>query len=343
MTDEPPTTAPRDRGRSQPVARWWALAVAPGLVGAVLGLVRPWGPGGDVVTGRTGLVVATVGLLVSVLAVGLLWAWGVLRARNAALKAAAVEAAVADAREQWSAEAQEEHRTFLSRLDHELKNPMMAIRTSVGVLRGDGVDTDPVAVIDSQSARIATLVTDLRKLADLETAPIEVAPVAMASLIDEVVAVVRDELVANPTWGPRSIEVHLPTVPWRAADVAGDVDLLFLALYNLVHNSVKYSTPGASIVVRGMEDGAGVLVEVADTGQGIPEDELGVVWQELRRGSNARELPGSGLGLPMVRTIIKRHQGRLQLSSRLGAGTSARLWLPFAQPGAVPSWSTGPR
>jgi len=155
--------------------------------------------------------------------------------------------------------------------------------------------------------------------------------------------VVRDELAANPAWGPRTIAVQLPTVPWRVADVAGDVDLLFMALYNLVHNSVKYSAPGASIVVRGMEDRGGVLVEVADTGQGIPADELGLVWQELRRGSNARELPGSGLGLPMVRTIVKRHRGRLQLSSRLGEGTSAQLWLPFAQPGAVPSWSTGPR
>ncbi len=330
-------------GRDQTVARWWALAVAPGLAGAVLGLVRPWGADSDVVQGRLGVGVTTVGVVVSLLAMGMLWAWSVLRTRNAVSQAAAVESAVADARTRWAAEVQEEHRTFLSRLDHELKNPMMAIRTSVGVLRGDGVDTDAVAVIDSQSARISTLVTDLRKLADLETTPIEVASVAMASLIDEVVAVVRDELVANPGWGPRSIEVQLPTVPWKVPDVAGDVDLLFMALYNLVHNSVKYSAPGASIVVRGMEDGAGVLVEVADTGQGIPEDELGVVWQELRRGSNARELPGSGLGLPMVRTIIKRHQGRLQMSSRLEEGTSAQLWLPFAQPGAVPSWSTGPR
>lgn len=342
MTVELPP-ADQDGGRNQAVARWWALALAPALAGVTLGLVRPWSTNTDVVQGRLGVLVATVGVLVSVLAMALLWAHEVLRARNAVRTAEAVEAAVAEAQEQWAAEAQEEHRTFLSRLDHELKNPMMAIRTSVGVLRGDGIDTDAVAVIDSQSARIATLVTDLRKLADLETAPIEVAPVAVPSLIDEVVAVVRDELVANPTWGPRSIEVQLPTVPWKVADVAGDVDLLFLALYNLVHNSVKYSASGASIVVRGMEDGGGVLVEVADTGQGIPEGELGVVWQELRRGSNARELPGSGLGLPMVRTIIKRHQGRLQLSSRLGAGTSAQLWLPFAQPGAVPSWSTGPR
>lgn len=330
-------------GRGQVTARWWVLAAAPAVVGVGLGLARPWSPGADAMQGRLGVLVGTVGVLLSALAAGVIWVWVAVRTWHAAATAEAVEEAVAAAREQWAAEAQEEHRTFLSRLDHELKNPMMAIRTSVGVLRGDGVDTDPVAVIDSQSARIAALVTDLRKLADLETAPIEVAPVAMGALIDEVVMVVRDELVANPAWGPRSIQVELPTVPWKVADVAGDVDLLFLAVYNLVHNSVKYSAPGASIVVRGMEDRGGVLVEVADTGQGIPEDELGLVWQELRRGSNARELPGSGLGLPMVRTIIKRHQGRLQLSSRLGAGTSAQLWLPFAQPGAVPSWSTGPR
>ncbi|MCL2422975.1 MAG: HAMP domain-containing histidine kinase [Micrococcales bacterium] len=320
--------------------RWWPLAAAPAVVCTGLAAFQPWGPGTDEVTGRLAVVLVVVGVVVSVVAAGLLVVWDVVRARDAAATAQAVTQAVAAAHEQWVAEAHEEHRTFLSRLDHELKNPMMAIRTSVGVLRGDGVDTAPVAVIDSQSARIATLVTDLRKLADLETAPIEVAPVAMGSLIDDVVMVVRDELVADPARGPRSIDVQLPTVPWKVADVAGDVDLLFLALYNLVHNSVKYSAPEASIVVRGMEDRGGVLVEVADTGLGIPEAELGVVWKELRRGSNARELPGSGLGLPMVRTIVKRHQGRLQLSSREGEGTSATLWLPFAQPGAVPSWST---
>ncbi|MCL2848727.1 MAG: HAMP domain-containing histidine kinase [Micrococcales bacterium] len=329
-------------GQAKIASRWWPLAAAPAVVGLALGAAHPWSSG-TLVSVRVEVVLGTVGVLVSVAAAGLLIVWDVVRARDAVATAEAVTQAVAQAREQWGAEAQEEHRTFLSRLDHELKNPMMAIRTSVGVLHGDGVDNAAVAVIDSQSARIATLVTDLRKLADLETAPIEVAPVAVAALIDDVVMVARDELLANPARGDRTIEVQLPTVPWRVADVAGDVDLLFLALYNLVHNSVKYSPPGASIVVRAMEDHGGVLVEVADTGQGIPEDELGQVWQELRRGSNARELPGSGLGLPMVRTIIKRHQGRLQLSSRVGAGTSAQLWLPFAQPGAVPSWSTGPR
>jgi len=236
--------------------------------------------------------------------------------------------AVAAARHQWDGEARAAHHRFLSRLDHELKNPVTAIRAATAGMRDVGVDTEPVAVIDAQSVRIATLVSDLRKLADLETGPVEVAPVALEPLIDDVVAVVRDELAV--ALQDRQIVVDLPTVPWSVPDVAGDVDLLFLAIYNLVTNSVKYSAPGARITVRAMEDSGGVLLEVADTGQGISDDEVASVWDELQRGSNARGVAGSGLGLPLVRTIVERHGGRVQLSSRLGSGTSVRVWLPFA-------------
>ncbi|MCL2468267.1 MAG: HAMP domain-containing histidine kinase [Micrococcales bacterium] len=242
--------------------------------------------------------------------------------------AEAVRGAVAAARHQLDSEARAKHLTFLSRLDHELKNPVTAIRAAAAAMRDVGVNTEPVAVIDAQSVRIATLVSDLRKLSDLETGPIEVAPVALAPLLADVAAVVRDELALQLQ--DRQIVVDLPTVPWRVPDVAGDVDLLFLAVYNLVTNSVKYSAPGGSITVRAWEDSGGVLLEVADTGQGIPADEVASVWDELQRCSNARGLPGSGLGLPLVRSIVERHGGRVQLSSILGAGTSVRVWLPLA-------------
>ncbi|MCL2092137.1 MAG: HAMP domain-containing histidine kinase [Micrococcales bacterium] len=329
--------------------RWravWALVLSPAVVGIVVGLVRPWNPQAEIirVSGRIVTVVMGSGVMVSVLLGVLVWALQArrrARVRQAASTAQAVHTAVAQAHARWAVDARAVHQTFLSRLDHELKNPVTAIRASVDAIREAGADGSPVAVIDAQSARIASLVSDLRKLADLETAPIEVAPVAMEQLVADVVAMIEDELAANPAWGPRSIRTELPTVPWRVADVAGDVDLLFLAVYNVVHNAVKYSTVGASVVLRGMEDSGGVLLEVADTGQGIPVDEVAAVWDELKRASNARGLPGTGLGLSLVRTIVERHGGRVQLSSRLGEGTSVRLWLPFSPPGAVAGWNTG--
>jgi two-component system, OmpR family, sensor kinase len=126
----------------------------------------------------------------------------------------------------------------------------------------------------------------------------------------------------------RDLVVSFPRAPRPVPHVEGDADLLFLALYNLVANAVKYSEAGAHIEVRGAEGEGIVTVEVADTGLGIPEDEQGAVWEELARGSRTRGIPGSGLGLPLVRTIVHRHGGSVDLSSRAGEGTSVRLRLP---------------
>ncbi|MCL2422510.1 MAG: HAMP domain-containing histidine kinase [Micrococcales bacterium] len=340
-----PEARPVDKRRPSAarVPVWVLVVVAPTVVGVVVALVRPWDPRAEIIRVSTRLVTAAVGtgVMVSLLFGAVIWAvWA--RRRAKARHAATVERAVHTALAQAHADARTAHQRFLSRLDHEMKNPVTAIRASVDALRASGVGF-PVAVIDTQSARIAALVSDLRKLADLETAAIEMAPVAMEHLVADVVAMIDDELATDPEWGgPRSIRTELPTVPWRVPDVAGDVDLLFLAMYNVVHNAVKYSAPGATVVVRGMEDSGGVLLEVADTGQGIPADEVADVWDELKRASNVHNQPGSGLGLALVRTIVERHGGRVQLSSRLGEGTSVRLWLPFARPGAATGWNTGP-
>jgi len=302
-----------------------AVRVVPGLIGLGLGLALLLR--GDDRTfhlrGPLWVWVANAGLLVSLVLVA------VLRERRVRIEHAAITAeAVRATREEADARARAEHRTFVSRLDHELKNPVMAIRTAAGVMRTGEVDAQLVGVVDSQSARIAMLVADLRKLADLETVTIATAPVALEPLIDDVVAVMRDEIRTRGL-PPCTIEVQLPHIPWSVPDVAGDADLLFLAVHNLLSNAVKYSGPGGSIIVRAMEGSGGVTLEIADTGQGIPADEAESVWAELQRGSNARGLPGSGLGLPLVRTIVERHGGRVQLLSREGRGTSVRMWLPF--------------
>lgn len=73
-------------------------------------------------------------------------------------------------------------------------------------------------------------------------------------------------------------------------------------------------------------------VEVADTGAGIPPGEVAGVWDELSRASTARGIPGQGLGLALVRSVVQRHGGRVALRSRVGEGTSASLWLPLGGP-----------
>ncbi len=223
-------------------------------------------------------------------------------------------------------------RRFLARLDHELKNPVTAIRAAVAAGADGGDDAGRArATLVSQSTRLAALVTDLRKLAELETQEIEDEDVDMAEVVRDAVEDVTAQAVA--AGGPRpDVVVTLPTVPWPLPHVRGDVDLLYLAVYNLLGNAVKFSPPGTRIEVRGTDEDGTVVVEVADSGPGIPPDEVDVVFDELARGRDARGLPGSGLGLALVRVIAARHGGRATLRSRPAQGTSVRLHLPTRRP-----------
>jgi two-component system, OmpR family, sensor kinase len=218
----------------------------------------------------------------------------------------------------------ESHRRFIRRLDHEIKNPLTAIRAGL-VNLNDSSDGAVVRSLRTQVDRLARLSADLRKLADLETQPIEREPVNLGELLNEVVEQVngRDERLT------RQVRLTVPQAPWPLTPVPGDRDLLFLAIHNLVDNALKYSRAGDTIELRASEDGASEVVEVADTGAGIPENELPQVWDELYRGQGARGVQGSGLGLALVRAIVERHGGSVDVRSRAGPGTVFTLRLPL--------------
>lgn len=124
------------------------------------------------------------------------------------------------------------------------------------------------------------------------------------------------------------LRLVLPRAPRPLPSVLGDRDLLAVALHNLVVNAVKYSGPGDVVELRGAESDRHVVLEVADTGSGVPDDEQESVWEELARDRGARGHPGSGLGLALVRAIAERHGGTAVLRSRPGAGTVVTVRLP---------------
>jgi two-component system OmpR family sensor kinase len=258
-------------------ARGVVLALlVPLLGGAVLGVILQ---AADprirlYVAASPGLVAIAAGLL------GTAAAAIVVLARRRAASAAAVAAAAASAAaiRQVAEEAARDRLRFFMRLDHELKNPLTAIRAGLAnIEQGGGMalasagTVAALASVSVQADRIARLVGDLRKLADLETQQIEMAPVA---------------------------------------------------------NAVKFSAPGDTVEVRASEDSDELLLEVADTGAGIPADEIGQVWQELARGRAARSLPGTGIGLALVRVIVVRHGGQVAIRSRDGQGTVVGIRLP---------------
>ncbi len=226
------------------------------------------------------------------------------------------------------AEAHDERRRFLRRLDHELKNPLTAIRAGLANLAASSTNEmhrDALVSVEAETLRLSRLTADLRKLAELETRALERAPVQLDELLEEALGVAREQ----PHAQQRRLNLTLPQAPWPLPAISGDWDLLFLAVYNLLDNALKFTRSGDTVEVRAFEDGSTVVLEVADTGPGIPDAEVPHVWEELYRGQGARGVRGSGLGLALVRAIAERHGGRVTLRSRVDQGTVFTIRLPL--------------
>jgi len=211
-------------------------------------------------------------------------------------------------------DATDKRRSFLRRLDHEIKNPLTGLRAAlVNLQEAKADDERSRAVTNANRAveRLTRLLTDLRKLSDLEERAIERMPVNVPELLEDVVTAVKILPVCNG----RDISVLIPKVPSPFPLVTGDRDLLLLAVYNLVENALKFTSRNDSIEVRAMEDGRAIVIEVADSGTGIPSDDLTKIFEELYRGSNARGTEGSGLGLALVNRIITLHRGGVGVRS----------------------------
>jgi two-component system OmpR family sensor kinase len=222
-----------------------------------------------------------------------------------------------------------ERRRFIQRLDHELKNPLTAIQVQLDNLQeipsADGPAAAAVAGVRAQADRLVLLTRGLRRLADLETRPLELERVEVGELLDEVVEVLQ---------APERIVLDVQRVPWPIPPVEGDRELLLMVFRNLVDNALKYSPATQPVQVRARHTSGALVVEVIDTGRGIDPEELPLVVEELYRGSNTRDVAGGGLGLAIVQRILERHAGHLELRSRLGQGTIATVQLPYEQSAA---------
>ena len=269
--------------------------------------------------------------------------WRRLRKREAQLRESIETAAAED--------SMAKRNRMLIRLDHELKNPLTALRTSAATIRevarqgGSIAEVEPSAKqVDLSSRRVARLLADLRKLADVETRIIEYSRVDLDRLIHQAV----EDASTAPGAEDRMIVATVARAPWRLPDVAGEEDLLLTAILNLLGNALKYSSQAEVVELRANEqiidNHRWVVVEVADTGSGIPISEQDQVWDELSRGSRVRAVAGSGMGLSLVRSIVARHGGSVQLFSQEGVGTSVRMVLPVladAAPVGAPPMAEG--
>jgi len=226
----------------------------------------------------------------------------------------------------------ESRRRFIHRLDHEIKNPLTGLQAAlVNLQEAPGPEERRQAGLNAHRAveRLRRLLADLRKLSDLEERQLECLPVDIPGLLDEMVEAAR----SLPEHGNRQINLMVSRVPWPLPTVTGDRDLLGLAFYNLVDNALKFTSGKDTVEVRAREDGKVIIIEVADSGPGIPADESARIFEELYRGANARGVEGSGLGLALVRRIVGLHGGEIQVRSKQagGGGTVFTVRIPMTK------------
>ncbi len=241
------------------------------------------------------------------------WAWLAARNTRRLEQAVAVQAATQDL----------ERRRFIQRLDHELKNPLTALQVhldNVHAAFGGAAGAAPaVAEARVQADRLGQLTRGLRRLADLESRPLEAETVGLEELLSE-----AQDLVDQP----ERVDVDVQRSPWVIPPARLDRELVLMALRNLIENALKYSDADSRVQVRAREEGGAWVIDVVDTGRGIAAEDLPHVAEELYRGANVRDVAGSGLGLAMVQRIAARHNGSLTVRSRPGQGTIATLRLP---------------
>ena len=106
-------------------------------------------------------------------------------------------------------------------------------------------------------------------------------------------------------------------------------------LANLVDNAIKYTPSGGRVTVSAAADGDSIRIEVADTGIGIAAHDLPRIWERLYRGDHSRAERGLGLGLSLVRAIVRAHGGTVDVRTELGRGSTFTIRLPRAHPTAV--------
>ena len=211
-------------------------------------------------------------------------------------------------------QAEDGRRRFLRRLDHEIKNPLTALRTALVNVRESQIEDERQRATENAGRaveRLIRLLADLRKLSDLGARPLERLPVDVPELLQEIV----DAAKSLPAYKGREVNLLISKVPSPFPPVTGDRDLLSLAVYNLVENALKFTPGGEAVEVRALEDGQAIVIEVADSGSGIPSDELSKIFEELYRGENARGIEGSGLGLALVQRIVELHGGKILVRS----------------------------
>jgi two-component system, OmpR family, sensor kinase len=224
-------------------------------------------------------------------------------------------------------EALSRQRRFAADASHELRTPLTSISGHARMLDEWALEVDPerakrsVGAIRREAGRMRNLVESLLSLAQGDEDPgLRVGHHDLAAVAEEAAQAAR--AAAD---GKVAIEYVSPE---RGVEATFDRDRVLQAASILLDNAVKYTSEGGSVTVRAEEEDGSVALTVSDTGVGIPEDQLPLIFERFHRTESSRADGGAGLGLSIARQIAESHGGEIRARSTPGEGSTFTLLLP---------------
>jgi PAS domain S-box-containing protein len=213
---------------------------------------------------------------------------------------------------------------------HDLRNPLGTIMSAASLLEspareGAGRSGDPRQIIDRSARRMNRLIQDLLDVTRAEAGQLTVehATICTRDLIREVIDAQRPLAASSGVEIEGSVADEVPAI-------RGDHDRLLRVFENLIGNAIKFTPAGGKVIVGATADGTFVRFSVADTGAGIPSENLPHIFDRFWQGATRQRRQGAGLGLPIVRGIVEAHAGRIWATSVVGRGSTFFFTVPAA-------------
>ena len=239
------------------------------------------------------------------------------------------------------AEVSRQKTDFLADVSHELRTPLTVLRgnAQVGLALGaEGEQKQLLEDVVEESKRMSRMVEELLFLARSDSSPPSLAPETVS------VPPLMSELAGRATVLARERGATLAADMRADGTLRADPSRLEQAVLILVDNAVKYGPPGGTVTLRsGVTRPGEIGISVEDEGPGIPKEDLPRVFERFYRVDKARSrrMGGTGLGLPIAKTIVEAHGGHITAESRSGRGTRMSIHLPVlpAEPDTQPATS----
>jgi signal transduction histidine kinase len=219
----------------------------------------------------------------------------------------------------------EKQKQFISDASHELKTPLTVIKSYANLLRRQGFQNKEIAeeaiqAIHLEATRIQKMTETFLELATLERESVlEIHEVNLVSLCQSILKQLKDVY-------KREIKLHYNEYPIVINADELKIKQVFIILLD---NAMKYSNDKIEVFLEKNEQYA--IIRIKDYGIGIPQEELETIFERFYRVDKARsrETGGSGLGLPIAKSILKLHKGEIKIKSNEGFGTEVELFLPI--------------